>query len=296
MSFTPAEFLRKSGLLTSRSVRVRALAGGYWNQVYRVQGDSHDFVVKHFGTSSVPATLFPLLPEDEARALQVLAGLGIAPDPVGFFPAGKGCGPVLVYDFFEGEMWDGEVEEAAALLTVLHHVETDGFRRMPASPSEILADADRLPLPPEDDPAWRRVLAARPQVRHDEGPHLRVMIHSDFSAGNMIAGPEGIRCIDWQCPGMGDAAEDLWSFLSPAFQILYDREPFSSDEIERCRTAYGDAAVLARLDLLSPYFSYRMAQYCCFRTHQLADMNPAGSDRYRRAAEAETAWLEQHQP
>ena len=107
----------------------------------------------------------------------------------------------------------------------------------------------------------------------------------------MIAGPGGVRCIDWQCPGMGAAAEDLWSFLSPAFQILYDRRPYGADDVMRFRRVYGNDAVLASLDLLGRFLSYRFAHYCCFRTHQLADVNPAGSDRYRRAAKAELAVL-----
>jgi len=292
MTFDPAVFLAKSGIVAAPDLAVEPLAGGYWNQVFRVRGGGRDLVVKHFGASSVQATLFPVLPEDESRALQVLAGHGIAPDPVAFYPGGGGHGPILVYAFFEGRMWDGDVAEAAHLLKTLHGIETDGFRLMPASPAAILADADRLPLPPSSDPTWRRIVAARPAVVDDRGPARRVMIHGDFSAGNMIAGPGGVRCIDWQCPGMGDAAEDLWSFLSPAFQILYDRPLFDDAAVDRCRAAYGDPDVLARLDELGPYFSYRFAHYCCFRTHQLADVDRAGSERYRRAAKVETDWLE----
>lgn len=296
MSFEPAEFLAKSGLIDPASADVRPLAGGYWNQVFRVVSGEQDLVVKHFGGSSVESTLFPLLPNDEARALEVLAEYAVAPDPVAFFPAEAGHGPVLVYRFFAGEMWDGDVADAAGLLKILHGVDTDGFRTMPASPQDIMDDADRLPLPPADDAAWRRIESLRPIVTSNDPPTRRVLVHGDFSAGNMIAGPEGIRCIDWQCPGMGDAAEDLWSFLSPAFQILYDRRPFGDSSINRFRRAYGDADVLARLDYLAPCFSYRFAHYCCFRTHQLADVDAAGSERYRRATEAEIDWLRQHQP
>jgi aminoglycoside phosphotransferase (APT) family kinase protein len=296
MTFDPAQFLVDTGIIEVADVSVRPLAGGYWNQVFRIKGAGRDLVVKDFGGSSVEATLFPVLPDDEARALDVLAPFFIAPSPVDFFPARDGHGPVLVYDFFVGNMWDGDVAEAAALLTTLHGIDTDGFRIMPATPVAIMADADRLPSPPNDDPAWLRLLASRPDVQGDAQPAKRVLVHGDFSAGNMIAGPGGVRCIDWQCPGMGDAAEDLWSFLSPAFQILYDRAPFDGDAVVRCRDAYGDGAVLERLDDLAPYFSYRFAHYCCFRTHQLAGVDAAGADRYRRAADAEIDWLERHRP
>ena len=296
MTFDPAEFLAKAGLINPVIADVRPLAGGYWNQVFRVVSGEQDLVVKHFGGSSVKSTLFPVLPDDEARALHVLAKHGIAPEPVEFFSADVGRGPVLVYRFFPGEMWDGDVVDAAALLKLLHNIDTDGFRVMPASPQDILDDAERLPSPPDDDKAWQRIVSLRPTVTSNEPPTQRVLVHGDFSAGNMIAGPEGIRCIDWQCPGMGDAAEDLWSFLSPAFQILYDRQPFGDGSIKRFRQAYGEADVLARLDYLAPYFSYRFAHYCCFRTHQLADVDAVGSERYRRATAAEIDWLARHQP
>ncbi len=295
MAFNPADFLQKTKVLDCSKAVAEPLAGGYWNQVFRVRGDGRDLVVKHFGGSSVESTLFPVLPDDEARALNVLAGLDVAPDPVGFWPAPDGHGPVLVYDFFPGDMWHGDVADAATLLRRIHSVNVDGFRTMPATSSAILADADRLPGPPEDDAAWLRLLAARPRVVVDEPPSKRVLVHGDFSAGNMIAGPSGVRCIDWQCPGMGDAAEDLWSFLSPAFQILYDRQAFAEKDITRFRTAYGEADVLARLDELTPFLSYRFAHYCCFRTHQLADVDTVGSDRYRHAADAEITRLEHGQ-
>ncbi len=293
--FDPLAFLRSVGLACGSESVAEPLAGGYWNQVFRVRGDGRDLVVKHFGGSSVESSLFPVLPDDEARALDVLAGRGVAPDPVGYYPAGDDHGPVLVYTFFAGQMWDGDVAEAAELLSRIHSVDTAGFRSMPASPSAILDDADRLPRPPGDDGNWRRLLDLRPAIAIDEAPAKRVLVHGDFSAGNMIAGPDGVRCIDWQCPGMGDAAEDLWSFLSPAFQILYDREPYDGHAVARFRLAYGDDGVLARLDLLSPCLSYRFAHYCCFRTHQLAEVDPVASDRYARATIAELDVLARHQ-
>ena len=49
------------------------------------------------------------------------------------------------------------------------------------------------------------------------------------------------------------------------------------------RDAYGDPETLARLDLLSPYFSYRYAHYCVFCVHWLKG-ETAAQERYRQAA------------
>lgn len=293
MTFDPLEFLLRQNVIDGPGAPVCSpLTGGYWNDVFRIVAGEDDLVLKHFGGTRVASTLFPIMPESEARALEVLAGRGVAPEPVGFWPAARDRGPVLVYRFVPGVMWQGDTAQAADLLSRIHATPAQGFRAMPVTPREVLADADRLPGPPENDLAWRRLLALRPAVRAVPPLERRVLIHADFSAGNMIAGPHGVRCIDWQCPGMGDGAEDLFSFLSPAFQILYDREPWKEGDIDRFRAAYGDSATLMRLDAMLPYFAWRFAAYCVFRTHQLDGVDAAGSERYRRAAAAEIGMLE----
>jgi aminoglycoside phosphotransferase (APT) family kinase protein len=119
----------------------------------------------------------------------------------------------------------------------------------------------------------------------------RSLVHTDVGAGNLIVGAGGIRLIDWQCPGVGDPAEDVWAFLSPAFQILFNHAPLTPQECETFMKAYGKEGTAARLAFLAPYFAYRMAAYCCLRRNELAGRDPALSDRYRRAAVAQIAEL-----
>ncbi|MEY4225409.1 MAG: hypothetical protein RL190_166, partial [Actinomycetota bacterium] len=54
------------------AAEVTPLAGGYWNDVARVRGDGFDWVAKVFAVHDGVERLFPILPDDEARALQVL--------------------------------------------------------------------------------------------------------------------------------------------------------------------------------------------------------------------------------
>ena len=111
MAFDARRFLIDRGLLADRAaVTVAPLTGGYWNETLRVRGGGVDWVVKAY-RSSAGQTLFPNLPEAEARALEALAGRAVAPAPVGFFPASDAVGdddfsrPVLVYEFHDGAPW-----------------------------------------------------------------------------------------------------------------------------------------------------------------------------------------------
>ena len=45
--------------------------------------------------------------------------------------------------------------------------------------------------------------------------------------------------IDWQCPAAGDPCEDIYSFLSPAFQILSGRAAIEDLEAAIGRLADG---------------------------------------------------------
>ena len=97
-----------AGVLTAHGERrVDALAGGYWNRVARVRWPGVDLVVKRYASGG-PA-LFPLDPPGEARALLVLRGHGVAPEPVAFLPAVDGQPAVLVYRFHPGATWSGDV-------------------------------------------------------------------------------------------------------------------------------------------------------------------------------------------
>ena len=114
------------------------------------------------------------------------------------------------------------------------------------------------------------------------------LIHTDIGAGNLIGTGSGLRLIDWQCPAEGDLAEDVYSFLSPAFQILNGRMPSVEEEMEVFFEALGMPAIRERHAQLRPYFAYRMAAYCCLR-YQGAGADRALHDRYHAATLAELA-------
>lgn len=256
------------------------LAGGYWNEVLRLTGDGVDWVVKVFAEQD-GWRLFPILPDDEARALAVLREARVAPDPVAYLPRTPDRPAVLVYAWVAGGPWQTGTAAVAELLRRQHAVAADGFRSVPTASDGILAEGERLLA--GADPADAAALRALAPTRPVQAAARRALIHTDAGTGNVIVGPDGPRLIDWQCPALGDPAEDLFAFLSPAFQVLYGHEPLTAAERAECLEAYGDREVLARLAALEPALAWRFAAYCAMRRVDLARADPDGSARYARA-------------
>lgn len=283
-AFDPLAFLAAHGLAETRGHIATPMVGGYQNQVFRVRGPAFDWVVKRFRPAA-EITLFPNLPDAEALALERVSGRDVAPRPVAYIPEG----PVLVYEFYEGQAWAGDLAEVDRLLRTIATLDPTGFRSVPMMPEAILAQG--APFVAACPPAMQQRLAeARPHpVDLVAGP--RRLIHTDFGPGNLIAGAQGLRAIDWQCPAAGDPAEDLAAFLSPAFQILYGRTPLSPDAEAALLAAYGDDETIGRLHRLRPFYDWRMATYCAMRQVNLAESRPAASDLYRLSTEALLARL-----
>jgi thiamine kinase len=236
-----------------------------------------------------PEALFPILPDDEARALDVLAGHRVAPEPVAFLPAEGDDPAVLLYAFVQGAQWAEGVDEVAALFRRQHDVAGADFRDVPTDAAGILDQGERLLEDAHTEDA-DRLRAARP-TRPVPPAERRALIHTDAGAGNVIVGSDGARLIDWQCPACGDPAEDLFAFLSPAFQVLYGNEPLTADARDRFLEVYDDADTAARLVQLEPALTYRMGAYCAQRRRRLGDADPAATARYARALDLSLAAL-----
>jgi aminoglycoside phosphotransferase (APT) family kinase protein len=282
------DFLRGHGLLDKTAVfSATPLKGGYWNDVYRIQGEGVDWVAKMF-RAGWELTLYPIMPDAEAAALRVLQGTAVAPDPIAYFPASNGQPAVLIYEFWPGRMWHSGVAAVAAVLRRLHGLDASGltqFRQQPTSAAGILAQGDELLAAIPDSTQGQQVRQLRPPVRPLPQAKRPSLLHTDFGPGNMIDGPRGLRIIDWQCPGLGDPTEDVWSFLSPGLNILFHHEPLTATERADFLRAYGDVGVNGRLPLLTPYYSYRFAAYCCLRIANAPEAEVQAV--YRRALAAE---------
>jgi hypothetical protein len=280
-----ADFLSSHGF--SPPFEISVLRGGYWNQVMKVASAEGRFVLKRY-VEVLPNSLFPNLPAAEAEALERLKGLGVAPEPKGFWPEEK----ILVYDYAEGDLWSEDLAAVADLLRRKESADPSGFRQVPCHPEGILRQGDGLLARCGDDMLSARLRSARPEPIDMASPARLSLIHTDIGAGNLVGAGENLRLIDWQCPAEGDLAEDIYAFLSPAFQILNQRAPLS--RLDGFFDALAMPPMHERYLALRPYFAYRMAAYCCLR-YQGAGDDRALHDRYHAATAAELAHVEERQ-
>ena len=236
------------------------LEGGRSNRVWR----AGDLAVKLYDpTSATP--LFPNEPAAEALALQSLTSLPLAPS---FVSSGAGW---LAYRYQPGASWRQDPAAVARLLGELHGLgPLPGLRSLPVGPQQIgqqarsFAMAGLPPMPKLSDP----------------GPVRPTIVHGDAVPGNIVVTPQGLRLIDWQCPGNGDPVDDLALFLSPAMQLLYRGAPLSLAEREAFLAAYPCRATVARYVLLAPLLHWRIAAHCAFRAAR-------GDDVYGAAIQLE---------
>ena len=171
----------------------------------------------------------------------------------------------MLYDHAPGSPWLAEPEPVAAVLKAVH----THSARIPApngrnGSADLAAHGERiLSLCSSQDRAMLEEL--RPSIEVAPLAH-RCLIHGDPVARNILMSENQTTLIDWQCPALGDPTEDLALFLSPAMQQLYRGSPLTPEEQERFLAAYGDPAIIARYRALKPWFSWRMASYCLWRS------------------------------
>lgn len=266
----PPHDLREAVLeaIPSLNVPWQKLAGGRVNLLWR----ANDLVIKRYQHSGA-SPLFPNDSRDEASALAFLAPYGVAPELVAH---GSGW---LVYRYCPGAAWKRGPEQPAAALAQLHQIPAPRqmFRNTPNGSAQLLVQAKAIealcaaPLPPApNDP--------------NIAPGPVCLIHGDAVPGNFILHQGRTTLIDWQCPALGDPAEDIATFLSPAMQWLYRGSPLTHSEILSFRGAFAQST-LKRYDRLARLYHWRMAAHCLWRSER-------DEPEYAQALQLELAALE----
>ncbi|GAA6188413.1 hypothetical protein NBRC116596_14760 [Litorivita sp. NS0012-18] len=269
------------------------LSGGRSNRLWQLhhgRGDAASTVVKLFAAPD-GNPLFANDPDREARILARLEGLGIAPRLRAQLHTPEGR--ALLYDHVEGAPWCDDPAPVAHLLRHLHRSgAAQGAAKsagLPAAPDGSAALARQtsaiLALCPGDARARLAPFLDRLAARAAVPPlGARALLHGDPVAGNLIAGPNGLRLIDWQCPALGDPCEDIAHFLSPAMQIIYRGAALSRAQEQGFLAALNAPDLAARYAALAPWYHARMAAYCAWQIAR-------GQKDYAAAEQAETAAL-----
>ncbi len=256
------------------------LAGGRTNRVWKISG-TRDLVCKLY-SESTQNPLYENAPQSEYDCLKQLSGKGVAPEAVCFNRTT--FGDVLVYEYLHGTDWNNDVISVAQLLARIHaepipeglRVLAMGSDSVVAQTLDILKDAK----PVDAD----RLKALKPNGKI-AAAGTQCFVHTDVVAGNLIQTVDGVRMIDWQCPGSGDPVEDLAMFLSPAMQHVYRGSVLTKAECAAFIEAYPDVTVRDRYNKMAPFYNWRMAAYCAWKEAR-------GAEEYRAAKELEISALE----
>lgn len=261
------------------------LAGGYRNEVWKVRAGRGSVVEKRYADDpGEPNSMYPNLPDHEAMAMSFLAGTGCAPELMSFRPAASAAGALVVYRFVPGTPWMSGVADVARLLHRVHHLEPPvGMRGLHRSAADAMAHADSLAEGVASRGERARLESVRPHDASSESSVLASLVHTDCGPGNLVRSRRGLVLIDWQCPGVGDAVEDVACFLSPAMMSLYGRPAHSPRSMTAFLDAYADPTVVARYRRDGAAWHYRIAAYCGWRVCRLERRQPDVAERYRAA-------------
>jgi aminoglycoside phosphotransferase (APT) family kinase protein len=216
-------------------VRLRAPLEHQSNRLYEAWADGRHLIVKEY----LKPEEYTTAPLYEHRALELLAPLDVAPRPVGLVPeATPEHGPIVVYEYLDGEMWDRrrpsatELADLAELWLKVHAIPTervwqnsryvflvseryDEFRASflaYQSWTEAMYPAGRIGAD-----LGLEVLERHAPVADEVGrlpPHRR-FCRSDARFANVIRRPDGrIGLVDWEDSGLRDPARELLDLLS----------------------------------------------------------------------------------
>lgn len=215
-------------------IRLRAPLDHQSNNLYDARVDGRHLIAKEY----VKPEEWDTAPIYEHRALELLAPLDVAPQPVGYEPESDGLGPIVVYEYLDGEMWDRRkpaADELAALAEVWLRVHAvpperawqnarylfqvseryDEFRRS----FEAYKDWTEAAYPDGRLGAdlclevWERHRPTAEAVGQLP-PHLR-FCRSDARFANVIRRPDGrLGLVDWEDSGLRDPAREILDLLS----------------------------------------------------------------------------------
>ncbi|MBK8900399.1 MAG: aminoglycoside phosphotransferase family protein [Anaerolineaceae bacterium] len=275
------------------------------NQLFDVWHNGRHTIAKHFLKSDELADA----PRREFEALQLLSPLDVAPQPVFYDPD---LGPVVIYEFLEGDMWDRrkptavQLQQLAHLWLTLNNLPSDGLwlsRGMERSIQDVVAMFHTY-LQNYETWAKAHFPSGLPGVAHCRAIMERLptildsfaqlpepmllFCRSDPRFANVIQRPDGrLALVDWEDCGLRDPARDVADLLTHPNQedLLTDEEWM----------AFLRPYTITRLKT-DPHFNERVHHYLAlFPVFWLLGLLNYGVNRFR-AGKSFKGWQPNHIP
>ena len=231
------------------------MVGGHSNHVWRYKG-AQEIVLKKY--LKVPqGSLFENSLQEEEKALKTVKKINIAPKFVKSWPDLS----IIAYRYVEGIPWQNDIKAVAELILEKERINPEKFKEVSCEPEELLKQGDVFLAKCQKLPKVKR-------PHPEQIPPLKKfsLLHRDIRQNLISEFRGGIKLIDWQTPAKGDICEDIFSFISPGFQILANGTPFSAKEFNSFWKFVERPDLYERYRKIRAAFAWRHGSYCWWKS------------------------------
>ncbi|GEM49015.1 choline/ethanolamine kinase family protein [Deinococcus cellulosilyticus] len=207
----------------ARPFEIEPLDGGFTNQTYKITGLNRTLVLKQVGRQQ---NILGLDPQQEVLALQRASMAGIGPRVIHHSQQGN----FLLMEFLQGSLIEAaDLNRPEILRAIVGQVQAvhqmQGIARA-CSPYHLveryLQGASELGIKiPHQMAGFLRRMEGIEKRRSRDHTFTRVYCHNDLYRFNIMQTPQGIRLLDWELSGVGDAFFDLATL---SFSNRFSRE------------------------------------------------------------------------
>ena len=231
------------------------MVGGHSNHVWRYKG-AQEIVLKKY--LKVPlGSLFENSLQEEEKALKTVKKINIAPKFVKSWPDLS----IIAYRYVEGVPWHNDIKAVAKLILEKEKINPEKFKEVSCEPTELLRQGDVFLAKCQKLPKVKR-----PHPEQISPVKKFSLLHRDIRQNLISEFKGGIKLIDWQTPAKGDICEDIFSFISPGFQILADGTPLSAQDLNSFWKFLERHDLYERYRKIRAAFAWRHGSYCWWKS------------------------------
>ena len=231
------------------------MVGGHSNHVWRYKG-AQEIVLKKY-LKVPPGSLFENSLQEEEKALKTVKQINIAPKFVKSWPDLS----IIAYRYVEGVPWHNDIKAVAKLILEKEKINPEKFKEVSCEPTELLRQGDVFLAKCQKLPKVKR-----PHPEQISPVKKFSLLHRDIRQNLISEFKGGIKLIDWQTPAKGDICEDIFSFISPGFQILADGTPLSAQDLNSFWKFLERPDLYERYRKIRAAFAWRHASYCWWKS------------------------------